>query len=76
VWTSFLRFRIGNRGFCEHGNELSDSIKNGKFLNHVSVYYLLKKDCSMGSVDIYYVEHYNHLINCSDIVVDSLIFSV
>jgi hypothetical protein len=33
-------------GFCEHGNEPSGSIKCGKFLDHMSVCYLLKKDCA------------------------------
>jgi hypothetical protein len=29
---------------CEHGNEPSDSIKGGEFLDYLSHYYLLKKD--------------------------------
>jgi hypothetical protein len=29
-------------GFCEHGNELSGSIKDGEFLECVSGYWLLK----------------------------------
>jgi hypothetical protein len=31
-------------GSCEHGNELSVSIKGGKFLDHLSEYWLLKND--------------------------------
>jgi len=29
-------------GFCEHGNEPSDSIKGGEFLDYMSDYQLLK----------------------------------
>jgi hypothetical protein len=29
-------------GCCEHGNELSGSIKGGEFLDQISDYYLLK----------------------------------
>jgi hypothetical protein len=29
---------------CEHGNEPSGFIKGGKFLGHLSEYFLLKKD--------------------------------
>jgi hypothetical protein len=31
-------------GSCEHGNELSGSIKGGEFLDALSDYYLLRKD--------------------------------
>jgi hypothetical protein len=34
-------------GSCEHGNEPSGSIKGGKFLDWLSDYQLLKKDCSL-----------------------------
>jgi hypothetical protein len=30
--------------YCEHGNEPSDSIKGGKFLNKLSDYEILMKD--------------------------------
>jgi hypothetical protein len=29
---------------CEHGNELSDSIKGGEFIDYLSDCYLLKKE--------------------------------
>jgi hypothetical protein len=29
---------------CEHGNEISGSIKGGEFLDYISDYQLLKKD--------------------------------
>jgi hypothetical protein len=33
VWTGYIWYRIGsNTVCCEHGNELSDSIKGGLFL--------------------------------------------
>jgi hypothetical protein len=34
-------------GCCEHGNEPSGSIKSKEFLDELSDYHLLKKDCSM-----------------------------
>jgi hypothetical protein len=34
----------GRRGFCENSNELSDSIKGGELLDHLSNYKLMKKD--------------------------------
>jgi len=36
-------------GPCEHGNEPSDSAKQGKFLSQLSYYQLLNKDCDAGS---------------------------
>jgi hypothetical protein len=34
VWTGFIWFRTGTSGgSCEHGNELSGSIKERKFLD-------------------------------------------
>jgi hypothetical protein len=33
-------------GFCEHGNELSGSIKDGEFLDYLSDYQLLNEDCA------------------------------
>jgi hypothetical protein len=34
-------------GCCEHGNEISDSIKGGEFLDQLSDYQLLKKDSAL-----------------------------
>jgi hypothetical protein len=31
---------------CEHGNELSGSIKGGQLFDYLSDYLLLKKDCA------------------------------
>jgi hypothetical protein len=36
-------------GSCEHGNEPSDSIKGGEFLDNVSDYQLLNKDPDLWS---------------------------
>jgi hypothetical protein len=41
--------RSSEAGFCEHGNELSDSIKGEKFLDWVSDYWLLEKNCALWS---------------------------
>jgi hypothetical protein len=37
-------------GFCKHGNEPSNPIKGGEFLDWLSGYLLLKKDRSMETV--------------------------
>jgi hypothetical protein len=38
---------LNRTGFCKHGNELSDSIKDRKFLDQLKDYYLLKKDLTL-----------------------------
>jgi hypothetical protein len=35
-------------GFCEHGNEPSDSIKCGEFLDHLIDYHLHMKESASG----------------------------
>jgi hypothetical protein len=39
-------------GSCEHGNEPSDSIKGGEFLNQLSICQLLRKDLTPWSLII------------------------
>jgi hypothetical protein len=36
-------------GSCEHGNEPSGSIKVGEFLDYLSNYQLLNRDCALWS---------------------------
>jgi hypothetical protein len=46
VWTRYTQLRIltNAAGACEHGNELSVSIKGGQFIYQLSDYLFLKKD--------------------------------
>jgi hypothetical protein len=43
-------------GSCEHGNERSGSIKDGKFIDHLNDYQLINMDCSMEQVITKYVK--------------------
>jgi hypothetical protein len=47
MWTGCMWIRIGPVAVsCEHGNETSDSIKCGKFLDLLSDSQLPRKDCA------------------------------
>jgi hypothetical protein len=51
VWTECIWLRWGPvAGCCEHGNELSGSIKGGKFLDQLSNCYLQEKDSALWSL--------------------------
>jgi hypothetical protein len=40
---------------CEHGNEPSDSIKVGEFLDHLSDYYSQEEPCFMELVGVVHI---------------------
>jgi hypothetical protein len=50
-WIGFIWLRTGTAvtDYCEQGNELSGSVKGGKYLDCQSDYQLLKKDCVPGN---------------------------
>jgi hypothetical protein len=41
MWTGFNWFKVGVIGCCEHGNELLDPLKDEKFSEQQTDYYLL-----------------------------------
>jgi hypothetical protein len=48
VWTGCIWLRIDPMaGSCERGNEPAGSVKGGEFLDCLSDWWLLKKDCPM-----------------------------
>jgi hypothetical protein len=44
-----VRTKFNRTAACEHGNELSGSVKGVKFFNKLSDYQLLKKDSAARS---------------------------
>jgi hypothetical protein len=54
LWSGFIRLRMGPvTDSCEHGDGPLGFIKGGKFLDWLSDYQLLKKDCSVELVVLY-----------------------
>jgi hypothetical protein len=50
VWSGPHWLRISSSGgYCEHGNELSSSVKGGKVIDQLSKYQLLSKDYAQWS---------------------------
>jgi hypothetical protein len=44
AWIHVTQYSYHWRALCEHGNELSGSIKGGVFLDHLREYWVSKKD--------------------------------